>query len=50
MNPQNRVLTLVTINDFYEDEQIFSDLMGPDVLPRKEFINKNARYVRNLDI
>ncbi len=50
MNPQTRVLKKVTIQDAYEADQIFSLLMGDEVEPRKEFIEKNALEAKNLDI
>ena len=50
MNPENRVLLQVTLDDALEADAVFEMLMGDDVLPRREFIQKNARYVKNLDI
>lgn len=50
MNPKTRKMFKVTIEDAYEAENIFSLLMGEEVLPRKEFIIKNAKEVKNLDI
>ena len=49
MNQENRTLLKVTIEDAIEAEETFATLMGDDVLPRKEFIQKNAKYVKNLD-
>ena len=46
MNPETRTLRQVTIENFAECDQIFSMLMGDDVPPRREFIEKNARYAR----
>ena len=40
----------VTLEDAIKAEQIFTDLMGEDVDPRKEFIHTNAKFVKNLDI
>jgi len=40
----------VTIDDAVEADHIFSVLMGEKVEPRREFIEQNAEYVRNLDI
>jgi len=49
MNPEKRTLRLVTIESAAESDRIFSMLMGDDVPPRREFIEKNARYA-NIDI
>lgn len=50
MDPAKRTLLQVTIENAAEADRIFSILMGEEVEPRKEFIEKNAKYVRNLDI
>jgi len=50
MNPSNRVLKQITIEDAVEADRIFTILMGDEVEPRREFIEANARYVVNLDI
>ena len=50
MNPTNRVLLKVTIEDAKEADHIFDVLMGKEVLPRKKFIQVHAKRVRNLDI
>lgn len=50
MDPQNRTLLKVNINDFYKSEIIFDTLMGSDSAKRKDFILENALNVRNLDI
>ncbi len=50
MNPEKRTLLQVTLENAAEADHIFSTLMGDKVEPRREFIEKNARYVRNLDI
>ncbi len=50
MDPENRTLLQVNINDYNESETIFDTLMGSDSKKRKEFILDNALYVRNLDI
>lgn len=49
MNPENRTLRQVTIENAAECDQIFSMLMGDDVPPRREFIEKNAKYA-NVDV
>ena len=50
MNPENRVMLQVTVDDAQEAARIFETLMGPDVDPRKRFIQAHAKSVRNLDI
>lgn len=50
MNADNRTIMQVTIDDAIQADQVFADLMGDNVDPRKEFIHDNARYVTNLDI
>ncbi len=50
MDPENRYLKKVTIEDAVEADKYFSDLMGDEVAPRKKFIQENARYVMNLDV
>jgi DNA gyrase subunit B len=50
MNPETRVLLQVRIDDAVRAEEMFSVLMGDEVEPRREFIDKNAMNVRNLDI
>ena len=50
MNPENRTLLLVTIEDAAEADRTFDMLMGESVPPRKKFIQTHARDVRNLDI
>ena len=46
MNPEGRTLRQVTIDNAAECDQIFSMLMGDDVPPRREFIEKNAKYAK----
>lgn len=46
MNPEGRTLRQVTIENAAEADQIFSMLMGDDVPPRREFIEKNAKYAK----
>jgi len=50
MNPENRILLKVEIEDAKEADQIFDILMGKEVLPRKRFIQTHAKKVKNLDI
>jgi DNA gyrase subunit B len=46
MNPETRTLRQVTIDDSAEADRIFSMLMGDEVPPRREFIEKNAKYAK----
>jgi len=50
MNPQNRTLLQVKIEDLVEADEIFTILMGDQVEPRRDFIEQNALNVVNLDI
>ncbi len=50
MNPQNRTLLQVNMEDAAAADEIFTILMGEKVEPRKNFIEQNAKYVNNLDI
>ncbi len=50
MNPENRMLLKVTIDDAREADKIFDILMGDEVFPRKKFIQTYAKKVKNLDI
>jgi len=50
MNPQNRTLLQVKIEDLVEADEIFTVLMGDQVEPRRDFIEQNALNVVNLDI
>jgi DNA gyrase subunit B len=50
MDPDARTLLQVTMEDAVEADAIFTKLMGEEVEPRRQFIEQNARYVRNLDV
>ena len=50
MDPKNRVLLKVTLEDAERADKIFSILMGDEVEPRRIFIEENAQYVTNLDV
>ncbi|MBI64735.1 MAG: DNA topoisomerase (ATP-hydrolyzing) subunit B [Candidatus Marinimicrobia bacterium] len=50
MNPENRTLYQVTLEQLKDPNKVFADLMGDDVEPRREFILKNAKYATNVDV
>ena len=50
MNPEKRILKKITIEDAEEADELFTILMGDKVEPRRQFIEKNAHYVKDLDI
>ena len=50
MNPETRTVLQVTLDSAATADKIFETLMGDSVEPRREFIEKNAKYVRNLDV
>ncbi len=50
MNPEDRVLLKVTLDDAVRADTIFTQLMGDKVEPRREFITKRAKMVKNLDV
>ena len=50
MDPETRSLRCITLNDAIQADQIFTVLMGENVEPRREWIERNAKYVVNLDV
>ncbi|MBM4762927.1 DNA topoisomerase (ATP-hydrolyzing) subunit B [Bacillus sp. B15-48] len=50
MNPETRTLMRVTLQDAIDADEVFAMLMGDDVNPRRQFIEENAIYVKNLDV
>ncbi len=50
MNPENRVLIQVRIEDAEKADAIFNKLMGSEVEPRKNFIQAHAKFVKDLDV
>ena len=50
MDPDNRVLLQVKVEDAEKADEVFSMLMGAEVDPRKRFIQTHAKTVKNLDI
>jgi DNA gyrase subunit B len=50
MNPENRIMLQVTIEDAAAADRTFDMLMGNEVAPRKRFIQSHAKKVRNLDV
>ena len=50
MDPKNRIFVKVTMDDAQKAYEIFNILMGDEVEPRREFIEQNAKYVKNLDV
>ena len=50
MNPENRILLRVSVDDAERADRVFDTLMGSEVMPRKKFIQAYAKKVKNLDI
>ena len=50
MNPENRTMNQITIGDAIKADEIFTILLGDRTEPRKAYIQKFARYVKNIDI
>ena len=50
MNPEQRLMLQVTLDDAAQADEVFSILMGEDVVQRRGFIQRNAKDVRFLDI
>jgi len=50
MNPENRLMKQVTVEDAEQASEVFDILMGAEVAPRKKFIQTHAKSVKNLDI
>lgn len=50
MNPDSRTMIKVTMEDAVKADEIFTILMGDKVSPRRDFIEKNAQYVKELDV
>ena len=50
MDPERRLMKLVTVDDAAKADEIFDILMGDEVEPRKRFIQTHAKSVKNLDV
>jgi len=49
MDPETRTLKRITLEDAARADEIFTILMGEKVEPRRDYIEKNAKYAKNLD-
>ena len=50
VTPETRTILRVTLEDAVEASKLFDELMGDEVEPRRQFIERNAKYVSNLDV
>lgn len=50
MDPERRILIKVKLEDAMKADETFTLLMGDEIEPRRQFIEQNAKYVKNLDI
>ena len=50
MDPANRIFFFFSIDDAAQADKIFQILMGDEIEPRREFIEQNAKFVKNLDV
>ena len=50
MNPETRTMVQVTVDDAIKADEIFTILMGDEIAPRRQFIEQNAKFVKNLDV
>ena len=50
MDPSTRTILRVTMEDAQTAAKLFDELMGDEVEPRRQFIERNAKYVNNLDV
>ena len=50
MDPERRTMIRVSLEDAEKADEIFTILMGDKVQPRREFIEKNAEYAKDLDV